>query len=218
MTADFLAELRPRLERVAAGAQSGRTLIRDDLVQEGLIEAHRALQGGETAALATWRAKRRIARLLTPEKREKWTGHVHHGEMDPGRRVGSTVALELIPDRALTEDPDRDLDVRIAVDRLPLREKEIAYRKFWLGETNAEIGEALGLSLQGVWNIWNRSIRPALRNNLCNHSDGEPAMVDNQSGSCTLAPAVGAREDYDSMWPPAPPGGQRASTVHGAAA
>lgn len=215
---EFLAELRPRLERVAAGAQQGRTIIRDDLVQEGLLEAHRAVQEGLTPALATWRAKRRISRLLTPEKREKWTGHVHHGEMDPARRAGCSLSLDVLPDRAEESDPVVDLDVRLAVGRLPLREREIAYRKFWLGETNAEIGAALGLSLQGVWNVWNRSIRPALQNELAHLSHSEAQKMSAASEGCNLGPAVGARGCHVLLWPPAPPGGQRAPTVKQVAA
>lgn len=210
-----LADLLPRLERAAAQRQAGRTVIRDDLVQEGLIAAWTALEDGQTVALATWRARQRMGRMLTPERRVKWTGHTTRRSPDSLQHEGLTLSLDSLTSVPVSRDTDGDLDVRAVVARLPLRHKEILFRRFWLEETWAEIGEALGMSLQGVYNIWARSIRPQLRMELSGHSHTETGNVDGQSVVCNLALATGARQCQGDLVPVAPP--CQASVAQGAA-
>lgn len=212
-----LGDMLPALQRAAAGRQRGRTVIRDDLAQEGMIAAWEALQGGETVALATWRAVQRMDRMLTPERQHKWTGLTTRRRADSLKHEALTLSLDALSYDASTTDPEADLDVRRVVAALPLREKEILYRRFWLKETWAEIGAALGMSLQGAYNIFDRSIRPRLRNELAEHSHQTPVIDDALSVVCSLALAAGVRESPEVSCPPAPPGGQRAPAAQGAA-
>lgn len=214
-TESELAAIKTDLRGAAYARQRDSNGIRDDLVQEGLLMAWEALQQGQTPALAKWRARQRMDVLVGPQRREKWTGHTHTGPKDPMRQPSNILALEVLARDQWTEDPQPDLDVRSAIRRLPLRHREIVYRKFWLGETYDEIGHAMRLHKQTVFNAWANSIRPRLRielQHLCNTPLGGFDVVSSVGKDSAAVGGAGPRPGLGNIpgreQTPAPPGGR----------
>ena len=56
--------------------------------------------------------------------------------------------------------------VHRAVRSLDPSDREIVFRRYWMGEKDEEIGEQLGLKMGTISYRWSRKIKPSLREAL----------------------------------------------------
>ena len=87
---------------------------------------------GIDEALAIWRVKRQY----------------RHSLKTPRRRASKGAVLD-VENQSIAAPGDGHVDVRLDAEwfmsRLPRRERELLWRRFWLGETYKEAGAAIGI-------------------------------------------------------------------------
>lgn len=148
------AQFRGWAERVAAGLVRRDHPRFDDMVQEALIERWRA-----HCPAAAWKAARlRMLDILT-ENRPPLGGDSMPGPKYRPATIGvdwtDPVTVGLLGGSASA--PEDYPEVRAAVRALPERDRELVYRRFWLGEPWRDKAES---------NRFTKYIRPALREAL----------------------------------------------------
>lgn len=105
----------------------------------------------QSAWTAAWRNR---SRLREPEKVRGWLLTIAANEARRSlRRRRLLHFIPLVDDRGTTVaagQPDDQIDLVEALQRLPLRDREMLARRYALGETSQEIGEHIGMRDSGV--------------------------------------------------------------------
>jgi RNA polymerase sigma factor (sigma-70 family) len=145
----------------------------EDLMQEALIEAWRAISEGHSPALAAWRARKAVNQHA---QRELWTGQdTNRGNTkDVFRARGYVFIEDMLHHPAYlskVEEGYFDGELVRAINDLTPRQREIVVRRFWLCDTYSEIAQGMGLATKTVINVWHDDVKPVLRQRLA-HLEG----------------------------------------------
>ena len=106
----------------------------------------------QSAWIAAWRNR---SRLREPDKVRGWLLTIAANEARRSlrrRRLWQLIPLadDDGPRVATGHHPDDEIDLVVALQRLPPRDREILARRYALGETSQEIADQIGMSDSGV--------------------------------------------------------------------
>jgi len=140
------APLRRRLLRHAFGLCRCETQAQD-LAQETLLEAWKSIQrfNGQ-CQFSTWLCAILLRRHQSARRRARWRELLHAftpGEPEPPAGQVDPDATAAAPDEA-AELSERSRLILRALDRLPARQREVVFLRFYEDASLAEIAAALG--------------------------------------------------------------------------
>jgi DNA-directed RNA polymerase specialized sigma24 family protein len=136
--------------------------IRDDVRQEIRIAIWKAGDRADNPeSFAKSVARKTVSRF---DRSRVWTGQAPR-PVGSGRKYLSETKFYTTQDFAFEDqgDVEFEIDFERMVAGLSEKDKIIVRRRIFNGDTWAEIGREIGMSLQGTFNRWDRTILPELR-------------------------------------------------------
>jgi len=134
--ARLLDELEPLVVRTTRLIVGAGTVSAEDAAQEALIDLARGITSlRDPEAVVSWAARIATRRAL---RTARW------------ERLRRSREEELVSSSALEPDDERRAALSAAFDKLPRRQRAIAVLRLYLGLSEAETADVLGISLGAV--------------------------------------------------------------------
>lgn len=150
--------------------------VRDDLIQEGLLAAWRAIRTGKDDGRGGYVQRAVINAITDALVRDAWTSNHKANRAKPKDPLRNTQRVEFDVDKheqlaGTAQGPYAALrldlsEVLQAVACLPLREQNIVLRRFWAGYTVSEAARAGGMAAKTAEKLWTNNTKPFLAERL----------------------------------------------------